>query len=232
MIRVKICGNRSIEEMLMAVQAGADAVGLISGVRYASEDALAPSHAAQILHRTPPFVSTVLVTHRVTAEDVLQLYRQIPASTIQLHDDIALDEIVTLRTALPRVKLIKAVHVMDAAAVDAAKRFAPHVDAVLLDTRTTDRIGGTGRIHDWSISRAIVAAVDKPVILAGGLNCRNLTDAVRQVRPFAVDVNSGVDSSDGSKDPQKVKEFVRLAKTCGDPPLNSKPDKSLTSKGF
>ena len=88
------------------------------------------------------------------------------------------------------------------------------VDAILLDTQSGDRIGGTGQVHDWAISRRIVEALDSRVLLAGGLRPDNLAAAIEQVQPFGVDVNSGVEFQNGEKDPEKVAAFVRLAK-CG-----------------
>jgi len=213
LLRVKICGNRTPEEVSLAVSLGADAVGLIVGVRHKSEDALTPERAAHMLALIPVFVSSVLVTHLVSAEEVLALYDKVPTSTIQLHDAISEAEIEAIRRRLPWVRLIKAVGVKDGSAIDVARRFEPLVDAILVDTHTSDRIGGTGITHDWSISRDIVRAVRCPVILAGGLTPENLANAVALVRPYGVDVNSGVEFPNGDKDPDREKAFIDLAKS-------------------
>jgi phosphoribosylanthranilate isomerase len=110
------------------------------------------------------------------------------------------------------VKLIKAIPVENVSAIETAECLAPYVDALLVDSRTKDRIGGTGMTHDWGISSKIVLRVNKPVILAGGLNTSNVLEAIRRVRPFGVDVNSGVEFEDGRKDPEKISGFVRLSK--------------------
>ena len=196
----------------MAIEAGADAVGLLVGIRHYTEDSLEPETARDIVRQIPPFVSTVLVTHVVTAKEVLDLYDRILPTTIQLHDDIVPREIEEIRTAHPHVKLIKAIHVVDDQAVVAAKAFSPYVDALLLDSRTEDRIGGTGRIHDWEISKKIVAANMKPVILAGGLTPNNIVEAMTKVKPYGVDVHTGVEDADGNRDVQKLKDFIRHAK--------------------
>jgi phosphoribosylanthranilate isomerase len=214
MVRVKICGNRSIEEVLMAVRAGADAIGLIVGTRHLTEDNLDANIASEILRDVPPFISPVLVTHFLFAEEIMDVYQKVTTPIIQLHDDIMPDEIKTIRTYLPCVRLIKSVHVVDKSAIETSKSLAPFVDAILLDSRTKDRIGGTGLVHDWSISSNIVSLIDKPVILAGGLNPRNIVQAIKHVRPFGVDVNSGVEFPDGRKNPQKINDFVRLSKKC------------------
>jgi phosphoribosylanthranilate isomerase len=143
----------------------------------------------------------VLVTHLITAADVLDLHRRVPAPAIQLHDDIPADEIIVLRQHLPHVTLIKAIGVVDESAIGAARQVEPFVDALLLDSRTHDRIGGTGRVHDWRISRRIVTAARVPVILAGGLTPENVADAIGTVRPYGVDANSGLEFPNGDKDP-------------------------------
>lgn len=134
---------------------------------------------------------------------------------MQLHGDFPLEKIPGLRGAVPHPRVIKAVHVIDSMSVEAAARTAHYCDAVLLDTKTAERIGGTGIVHDWSISAEIVRRVDKPVILAGGLNPNNVAAAIAAVAPYAVDVNSGVENSDGSKSRAMVESFIRLAKETG-----------------
>ena len=212
MIRVKICGNRTIEEAFMAVRAGADAVGLIVGTRYKTEDELDAHTASEILTALPPYISAVLVTHLISADEVMEIHQRVPTAVIQLQNDIILREITKIKKRLPHVKLIKAIHVENMSAIEIAKSFASYVDALLVDSRTEDRIGGTGMTHDWGISSKIVLQINKPVILAGGLNPSNALEAIRQVRPFGVDVNSGVEFEDGKKDPKKINDFVRLCK--------------------
>lgn len=212
MIRVKICGNRTIEDVLLSVNSGTDAVGLIVGTKYYSEDKLSPQLAGEILQKVPPFVSTVLVTHLQSIQEILEVYHHAPTSVIQLHNDVPREAIQALRQQLPYVKLIKAVHVVDESAIETSRYFVPFVDAILLDSRTSNRIGGTGKIHDWSISKKITSIIDKPVILAGGLNPANVAQAIEYVRPFGVDVNSGVDSLNGDKDLHKVRDFIGVCK--------------------
>jgi phosphoribosylanthranilate isomerase len=217
-LRIKICGNRTSEDLALAGRMGADAVGLIIGVRHRSEDALDPAVAAKLLRSVPLYVNAVLVTHLVTAEQVLELHKTVPASIIQLHDAITTEEIEIIRRAIPHIPLIKAVGVTDETAIDIARRFEPYIDALLLDTHSVDRIGGTGIIHDWSISRRIVTNTKKPVILAGGLRPENVAEAINAVQPYGVDVNSGVEFPNGEKDPNRVKDFISLAKGCAASP--------------
>jgi len=211
-MRVKICGHRTVDDIRVAVNAGADAIGLIVGARHVSEDDVPVAEAAQLLVHVPVFVATVLVTHLQTCQEILSIHHRVPAQAIQLHDKVAPKEIDSLRGALPSVRLIGAVHVTSSQAVDEARREAGQLDALVLDSRTEERIGGTGRVHDWSISAEIVRVVTKPIVLAGGLTPENVAEAIATVRPYAVDVNSGVDDARGNKDAEKVTQFVKAAR--------------------
>ncbi len=213
MFRVKICGNRSYEDVRIAVEAGADAVGFIVGARYFTEDSLNPSVAKDYVKDTPLFMNTVLVTHATMASEILAFYETVRTSTIQLHDEVDPREIQIIRKEYPTVSLIKAISIVNEGALELAKAYAPFVDALLLDSRTDTMIGGTGVTHDWSISRRIVAAVSKPVILAGGLTPTNIENAIRTVRPYGVDVNSGVEDTEGNKEATKVRQFIKSART-------------------
>lgn len=213
-MRAKLCGIRSQQDLDIAVNAGADAVGFISGTTHYSEDALAPEQAAKLAALTPPFVNRVLVTHLEDADGILALADRIGVDTIQLHGLIDTTTVRRVRAGAGGRTIIRAVHVVGDEAVDMALETAAHCDAVLLDSRTPDRLGGTGLVHDWSISERIVdtlAAVHCPVILAGGLNVRNVATAIAQVGPFGVDVNSGVETASGDKDPTLCAAFVAAA---------------------
>lgn len=213
MVRVKICGNRSIEDVSLGVSLGADALGFIVGARHTTEDALDPEFAGKLVRSVPVYVSSVLVTHLLTAEEVIETYKRVRTSMIQLHDDISVDNIKHIRKKLPYVPLVKAIGIVGDQAVVLARSYEPFVDALLLDSRSEGRIGGTGKVHDWSISRRIVATVRIPVILAGGLTPDNVLEAIDTVNPYGVDVNSGVEFPNGEKDPEKERTFVHLAKS-------------------
>lgn len=202
--------------MRIAVASGADAVGFISGVTHRSEDALAPEHAAMLVAATPPYVSTVLVTHLEHAEEIIGLAGMLGVDTIQVHGLVSSE---TLREVFDqsrgRRRITRAVHVTGAESVGEALHVADFCHAVHLDSRTADRLGGTGRTHDWSISRKIVdalAPLGLPVILSGGLRPDNVADAVEAVRPYAVDVNSGVENEHGDKDLHQSLQFVTTAR--------------------
>jgi phosphoribosylanthranilate isomerase len=210
--RVKICGIRNLAEALEAVSAGADALGFLVGLAYASDDAVDATTARQIIDKVPPYVSTVLVTHEADPARIVRMCQTAGCTTVQLHGELPPRRIPDLRAALPGVRITAVVHVVDETALTAAAATAEFADAVHLDTRTAERLGGTGITHDWTISARIVRKVAKPVILAGGLTPDNVREAIDTVRPFAVDVNSGVEDHDGAKSSVLLRAFVRRAK--------------------
>ena len=209
-MRVKICGIRSAEEARLAEAAGAHALGLLVGRVHASPDFLDPERARRLTRAIPPFVVSVLVTHLEDREELLALASEVPTGAVQLHSDLAPGALEELRRLLWPRKLIGKVSVEDDTAIERAREIAPYADAIVLDSRdrATGRVGGTGRVHDWSISARIVANSAVPIILAGGLTPDNVAQAVRTVRPWGVDVNSGVEAADGSKDPARVARFI------------------------
>lgn len=217
-MRVKICGITSVDEARIAVSSGADALGFLIGLNYPSDDEIDFKIARNIISDLPPFIASVLVTHRTEVSWVAEMCKKIGCDTVQLHGDLPLEEIPTLRRLVPYVRVIKAVHVVDASAVALAVSVARWADAIQPDTKTATRIGGTGITHDWSISARIVKEVKKPVVLSGGLNPENVHDAIMLVSPFAVDVNSGVENPDGSKSLEKVKSFIWQAKEVREQP--------------
>jgi phosphoribosylanthranilate isomerase len=232
-MRTKICGIRDQHDVDVALSAGADALGFLIGLGYRTNDEVDPDFAKRIIRGLPPFVSSVFVTHDLDVSHVLATCKMIAANTIQMHGAMALPDLERLRRELPRsIKLIQAVHVDGPDAVKRAKAVARVADALLLDTKTKDRIGGTGLTHDWAISAHIVEEVPRPVILAGGLTPDNVAAAIVRVRPFAVDVNSGVEAEDGSKHADKVRDFVRRAREAfSDGQPASRPLGRLASGG-
>lgn len=216
-VRTKICGIRSEADLHAAVAAGADAIGFISGVTHVSEDALDPHRAAVLSAATPPFVTRVLVTHLEDPAAILELADQVGVDAIQVHGLVPVEVVAQVHAESSGRPILAAVHVTGAEAMDSACALAPHCDAVLLDSRTADRLGGTGRSHDWSISAAIVRAMAefaRPVVLAGGLTPVTVAAAIRQVRPYAVDTNSGVEYPSGDKDPGACAAFLTAARSA------------------
>jgi phosphoribosylanthranilate isomerase len=214
MVHVKVCGIRRLDDAVAALEYGADELGFLVGQRHQSPDFLDASDAAAIVDALPPNTSSVLVTHLVDPDDIVALATQIGVTTIQLHGDTSPAQAVVIKQHLPNIKIYKAIHVIDTESIDMASQYVNAVDAIVLDTISvaTGQVGGTGRIHDWSISRRIVERLPIPVILAGGLNPDNVGDAIRQVKPFGVDVNSGTKGADGYKDHARLQRFIESAK--------------------
>lgn len=212
---IKICGLRSPAEALAAAAAGATAFGVLVGLTHRAADEIDAATARAIRAALPPGAELVLVTHRTDPASVAALAAATCARTIQVHGDMAAEGLDELRRLAPGLRLLKAIHVTGEGAIAAARTHASHADALLLDSRTGDRLGGTGLTHDWTISRRIVAAVaPTPVILAGGLNPGNVAAAIAAVGPVGVDVNSGVEDATGAKDLARLAAFVAAAQAA------------------
>ncbi len=212
-MRIKFCGTASLTDMQCAVDAGCDAVGFIMGVTYQSADVVTPAEAAEMIRHLPPFIEPVAVTHLHETEDLIGLVNDSHCTTLQIQETVEPSAIGAIRDALPYLKIVKAVHVADESAIRTAKRYEPHADALILDTRTPEKIGGTGIPHDWNISARIVADSAIPVILAGGLRPENVREAIRKVRPYGVDVHTGV-KRDGVRNPERTLAFAREARNA------------------
>lgn len=207
-MRTKICGIRNMSDAQTAIRAGANAVGFLVGITHLAEDKISKEDAKEIISQLPPFVSTVMVTHLTDKKEIVELAKYLGVNTVQIHDYIPPSDVLFVKESLPYCKIIKAIHVIDKEnAFELVEDFESVCDALLLDSRTTDRLGGTGITHDWNISQEIVAKSKVPVILAGGLTDKNVYEAVKKVKPFGVDVNSGVEN-DGWKSFEKVFKFV------------------------
>ncbi|WP_036567431.1 phosphoribosylanthranilate isomerase [Nocardia sp. BMG51109] len=213
-VRAKICGIRSESDLRAVLAAEADAAGFISGTTHFSEDVLTAEQARRLSRLVPASVQRVLVTHLTDAGAILRLADRIEVDCIQLHGLITLDTVRAVRAGADGRRVIRAVHVAGPEAIDAAVEAAPDCEGIVLDSRSADRLGGTGRTHDWSVSARIAdkfAGTDFAVMLAGGLHPHNVGAAIDAVHPCWVDVNSGVDDRDGNKDPVACAEFVRAA---------------------
>lgn len=208
--RLKVCCIASVEEALLAVDAGASALGLV-GAMPSGPGPIDDALIAAIAARVPPPVAAFLLTSETAPDAVVAHVARCRAGVVQLVDAVAPATYDALRRAHPAVKVVQVVHVADDGAVDEARRVAPHVDAVLLDSGrpglAVKELGGTGRVHDWSVSRRVVEACGRPVFLAGWLRADNVAEAVRAVRPFGLDVCSGV-RTDGRLDAAKLRAFV------------------------
>lgn len=208
MTRVKICGLTNAEDLETAVEAGADAVGIICDVAVDTPREVSVERARELVAAAPPFVTTVLVTMPAGPERTIELAETIEPDVIQLHGDVRPGDLGYLRTNVD-AQLLLAVEADDATR---AATYDDVVDGLLVDTPGEDGGGGTGETHDWDRTRMVGADLESPLILAGGLTPDNVADAVRTVEPFGVDVASGVEADGGRKDPDAVRSFVDRAK--------------------
>jgi phosphoribosylanthranilate isomerase len=213
-LRVKVCCIATIEEADLAVAAGADALGLVSAMP-SGPGPIPESEITTIVRHVGARAATVLLTSRQDAVGIGEQLGQIQPTVVQLVDALPPSEYPVLRAAHPSVVIMQVIHVRDPTSVAEAIRVAPFVDAILLDsgnpTAAVKELGGTGRVHDWAVSRAIRDAIAIPVFLAGGLRPSNVADAVDAVRPFGVDVCSGVRVG-GRLDSAAVRAFIHMAR--------------------
>jgi phosphoribosylanthranilate isomerase len=207
MVLVKICGNTCKEDALKALDLGADFVGVIVDVPVATPRKVSASKAREILSDLPG--EGVMVIMPESIEQALDYCDRVAPDYLQLHGGESVDFVKKLRNL--SCGIIKTVHVADRDAVKEALEYAPYCDYLLLDTPSAS-MGGSGLKHDWAISREIVRSAKVPVIMAGGLNPSNVAEAIRVVKPYAVDVSSGVESRPGKKDYERVKNFIAAAK--------------------
>ncbi|NQW08712.1 MAG: phosphoribosylanthranilate isomerase [Alphaproteobacteria bacterium] len=205
---MKICCITSVEEARCAVEAGADVLGLVARMPSGPiDDAL----IAEIAAAAPDGIDTFLLTSATGPDAVADHVRRCGTTTVQLVDVVPIATYRELRKSCPSVAIVQVLHVTGPATVDAAHAVAPYVDTLLLDsgnpTAAIKELGGTGRVHDWTISRRIVEAAAVPVFLARGLNAGNVGAAIRAVRPHGVDLCSGVRAG-GELDPDKLAAYI------------------------
>ncbi|NQU36975.1 MAG: phosphoribosylanthranilate isomerase [Actinobacteria bacterium] len=212
-MRIKICCIKSIDEAILASRAGAHVLGLVSQ-SLSGAGAIPDTLISEIVARVPESQATCLLTSELDPDDILRRQDATQTDMIQLVGEIPPAAVSELRALLPAVQLLKVVHVEGSESLDLAAAYVRCCDALLLDTavrsRDGDSLGGTGTPHDWSISRKIVETSPIPVYLAGGLNPGNVEAAISAVRPYGVDVCSGL-RRDGRLSPSLVSDFVGKA---------------------
>lgn len=214
--RVKVCCIASLEEAWMAIRAGASALGLVSampsGPGVIAEDAI-----ARIAKGVPPAVATFLLTSLRDAAAIAEQQRRLRTTTVQICDRLERGSPLDLRQALPGIGLVQVVHVTGPESLEEAVAIAPSVDALLLDSGNPSlavkELGGTGRRHDWSISRQIREAVPVPIFLAGGLKPENVAEAMAAVEPYGLDLCSSV-RTDGRLDPRILDRFFAAVRSA------------------
>jgi phosphoribosylanthranilate isomerase len=208
--RIKICCISSLDEARLAIRYGASALGLVSAMP-SGPGVIDESLIAEIIRTVPPGVASFLLTSLQDVDGIIEQQRKTRANTLQLVDSMPPGAHRKLRAALPGISLVQVIHVTGAESVDEARAAAESVDAILLDSGNqklaVKELGGTGRTHDWKISRQIRETIQVPLFLAGGLNAGNVAEAVRQVNPFGLDICSGV-RSEGRLDEMKLKALL------------------------
>jgi phosphoribosylanthranilate isomerase len=212
-MKVKICGIKSENDLLMAVHAGADAVGFITEVPVDSPRKISLPVASQLITRVPVFVTSVLVIMPKNADEAVNMIYAARPTAVQIHNALPLTELRKIRET--GVRLIKTIPVSEHAdtemLIDLVQELSGIADAVLLDTAIDGKTGGTGVSHNWELSEKVVLSAGMPVILAGGLTPSNVSEAIQCVRPYAVDTASGVETN-GKKDETKIIDFINNAR--------------------
>lgn len=213
-VNVKICCISSIEEATLAVKYGASAIGLV-GKMPSGPGVIADELIAKITKNTPPGISTFLLTSETNAKSIIEHHKKVNTSTIQIVDALHNRKYQEIREELPNIKIVQVIHVLDENSVREAVEIAEFVDAILLDSGnpnlTTKELGGTGRTHNWNLSRQIRENIGIPVFLAGGINKDNVMQAIDNVQPFGIDLCSSV-RTNGKLDEKKLASFFEAIK--------------------
>lgn len=209
--RIKICCISSVEEAYIAVEMGASALGLV-GYMPSGPGVISDILIREIARAVPPGVSTFLLTSETKAENIIKHYKNVFTTTIQMVDEIEGNQYEIIRNELPHVKLVQVIHVVDENSFNYAVSVSKFVDALLLDSGNPNlsvkELGGTGRTHNWEISRNICKAVDVPVFLAGGINKDNVRKAIEIVKPYGIDLCSSVRTA-GKLNREKLAAFFK-----------------------
>jgi len=212
--QIKICCIASLEEAQLAIQSGADAVGFV-GID-SSPRAMKLNTIAAITAQLTQHTATFFLTAECTAASITQRVNAAGTTTVQIASSLAVSELEKLQTALPETRRVQVIHVENESALDLIAQYAPYVHAFLLDSGHPNQAepvyGGTGQTHDWSISAEFVRRSPIPVILAGGLSAENVGNAIRLVKPFAVDLCTGV-RTNGKLDPSKLQAYIHAVRT-------------------
>jgi len=208
-MKVKICCISSIEEAKLAIRSGATALGLV-GPMPSGPGIISEEQIAEIVKAIPKEINTFLLTSEVSVDKIIAQHEKVKTSTIQIVDKLESGTYGDLRRAIPGIKIVQVIHVSDENSINEAKEIESDVDYVLLDSGNPNKaikeLGGTGRTHNWEVSKRIVQSISTPVFLAGGLRPSNIGEAIFTVNPYGVDLCSGV-RANGKLNSQKLKTF-------------------------
>ncbi len=213
--KVKVCCISSVQEAQLAINYGASALGLVSAMP-SGPGVIDDEMISEIMAALESDVDTFLLTSKTTAEEIIEQHAQFNTKTIQIVDALKDTNYAKLREHLPNVRIVQVIHVMDETAIAEAKKIAPYVDMILLDSGNpklkTKVLGGTGHVHNWNISKIIRQELAIPVFLAGGLKSANIQEAIQTVQAYGVDLCSGV-RTNGKLDEQKLAAFFAAIKS-------------------
>jgi phosphoribosylanthranilate isomerase len=210
-VKVKICGITREEDVKIVSDLGADAVGFVVGVPSSPRN-LSLNKAEKLIGVVPVFVKSVLVMVPKSLKELFRTCEKLNPSALQIHGENIIDA-SSLRENLPNTPIIRAINVYQENILEAASNASKSFDAILLDSTSHGMYGGTGKVHDWNLSKRIKRVIhSKPLILAGGLHPENVQESIRTVQPYAVDVSTGVESRPGIKDPIKISTFIENVK--------------------
>ncbi len=211
MINVKICCIATVEEAQLAIQSGASAVGLVANMP-SGPGIISDEKIAKIIQTIPQNIDSFLLTSETAVDKIIKHHQFVKSNTIQLVDALSSGTYKELKSALPSVNIVQVIHVLDEKTIDMALKIAEEVDFLLLDSGNPNlkikELGGTGKTHNWDISRQIVAQSPIPVYLAGGINSENVRNAIETVRPFGIDLCSSV-RTNGILDKSKLETFFK-----------------------
>lgn len=209
--KIKICCISSLEEAFLAIKYGADALGLV-GKMPSGPGIISDELISFITREIPPPIATFLLTSERKASDIIAHHQKVQTNTIQLVDSLPELDYALIRQAIPMVKIVQVIHVLNEKQIDEALEIEPLIDAILLDSGNpylkTKILGGTGNPHNWKLSRKIRDAVKKPVFLAGGINAQNVKQAMEEVNPYGIDLCSSV-RTNGKLDVTKLDIFFK-----------------------
>ncbi len=210
-VKVKICGITRKEDLEAASTAGTDAVGFVVNTPFSPRN-ISLEKAEKLIAQVPPFVKNVAVVVPTSINELVKIKEVLAPDVFQIHGD-NLSDYASIRAKIPRTLLIRAINADPNRATALALQASKEYDTVLVDSFVKGKLGGTGIVHDWELSKRVKQAIHpKRLILAGGLNPENVAEAISKVKPYAVDVSSGVEISPGKKDKNKVREFIENAK--------------------
>jgi len=210
--KVKVCCISSLEEANLAISAGATALGLV-GQMPSGPGIISDELIHQIANSIPKSISSFLLTSETIPHNIIAHQKKVNTSTIQIVDEVNLGGYIEIRNSLPDVTLVQVIHVIDETSIQKAVDAAKYVDYILLDSGNPDlkvkELGGTGRVHNWEISKTIREEISIPLFLAGGLDIRNVGKAIEYVQPYGLDLCSGIRTK-GKLDPKKLFDFFEI----------------------